>query len=114
MLGGAGGADSVRQEFSLPAPIDGEVVVRNISIGSEVQGTYSGASAVELFTIGELDRVWVLADLFEIDLGKVKQQSHVTVKVVSYPEPHLRGRRRLRVRHARSDIAHGQGARQRR
>ena len=62
-----------------------EVVVRNVSIGGEVQGTYSGASAVELFTIGELDRVWVLADLFEIDLGKVKQGSPVSVKVVSYP-----------------------------
>ena len=79
------GADEVTQEFQLRSSIEGEVVVRNVSMGGEVQGTYSGGNAVELFTIGELDRVWVQADVFEIDLGKVKEQSHVSVKVVSYP-----------------------------
>jgi cobalt-zinc-cadmium efflux system membrane fusion protein len=81
-----GGADGVTQEFSLKAPIDGEVVVRNVNPGAEVQGTLGGGQAVELFTIGELDRVWVQADLFEMDLGRVKKGAHVTVKVVAYPQ----------------------------
>jgi cobalt-zinc-cadmium efflux system membrane fusion protein len=81
-----GGGDRVTQEFSLKAPIDGEVVVRNVNPGTEVQGTYGGGTAVELFTIGELDRVWIVADLFEMDLGKVKKAAHVSVKVVAYPE----------------------------
>jgi cobalt-zinc-cadmium efflux system membrane fusion protein len=81
-----GGADSVTQEFSLKAPIDGEVVLRNVNPGTEVQGTYGGGQVVELFTVGELDRVWVLADVFEMDLGRVKQKAHVSVKVVAYPQ----------------------------
>ncbi len=81
-----GGADSVTQEFSLKSSIDGEVVVRNINPGAEVQGTYGGGQAVELFTIGELNRVWVLADVFEMDLGQVKKGAHVSVKVVAYSQ----------------------------
>ena len=36
--------------------------MRGANPGLELQGQYSGGSAVELFTIGELDRVWVLAE----------------------------------------------------
>lgn len=80
-----GGADSVTQQYTLRAPIDGEVVSRNISPGMEVVGQYSQGNAVELFTIGELDRVWVMADVFEMDLGRVKAGARVTVHVVAYP-----------------------------
>ena len=81
-----GGIDNGSQDFLLRAPIDGEVVVRNVNPGAEVQGTYSGGQAVELFTIGELDKVWVMADVFEVDLAKVKERSQVTVRVVAYPD----------------------------
>jgi cobalt-zinc-cadmium efflux system membrane fusion protein len=81
-----GGGDRDTQEYSLKAPIEGEVVVRNVNPGTEVQGTYGGGTAVELFTVGELDRVWVLADIFEMDLGRVKKGAHVSVKVVAYPQ----------------------------
>ncbi len=40
---------------------------------------------LELFTIGELDTVWVMADLFEMDLGRVKEGTECLVKVVAYP-----------------------------
>jgi len=80
-----GGADSVTQEFPLRALIEGEVITRSVNPGAEVQGMYGGGTAVELFTIGELDRVWVIADVYEMDLGQVKQGAHVTVKVVAYP-----------------------------
>jgi len=81
-----GGADAVTQEFTLRAPIEGEVIARNVNPGAEVLGQYSGGSAVELFTIGELDRVWVIADVFEMDLGRVKKGAPVSIKVVAYPE----------------------------
>ena len=65
-----GNVDVVTQTYALPSPIDGEVLLRNINPGIEVQGQYSGgAQPQELFTIGELDRVWVLGDIYEIDLG---------------------------------------------
>ncbi|HTA18434.1 MAG TPA: efflux RND transporter periplasmic adaptor subunit [Polyangia bacterium] len=81
-----GGLDTVTQEYSLPSPIDGEVIMRGANPGLEVQGQYTGGATVELFTIGELDRVWVLADVFEMDLPKVKKGAAVSVTVLSYPD----------------------------
>jgi membrane fusion protein, heavy metal efflux system len=76
----------VSQQFTLRAPIDGEVVGRALNPGTEIQGMLSGANmASELFTIGSLDRVWLLADLYEVDLGKVKTGDKVEISTVAYP-----------------------------
>jgi len=88
LSGGRGGGGS--QSYVLRAPIAGEVIARNLNPGAEVQGQYSGGS-VELFTIGELDTVWVLADLFEMDLGRVRQGTECLVKVVAYPKQTFKG-----------------------
>ena len=81
-----GGVDRVSQTFTLLAGIDGEVIARNLSPGIEVQGLYSGGNAVELFTLGDLERVWVIAEVYEMDLGRVRVGSRATVKVVAYPK----------------------------
>jgi len=87
----AGGASSGGQSYTLRAPIGGEVIARNVNPGAEVQGQYSGGTVLELFTIGELDTVWVMADLFEMDLGRVKQGTECLVKVVAYPARVFKG-----------------------
>lgn len=81
----AGGSTGVTQTYSIRAEIDGEVVARSLSPGVEVQGQYGGGTAVELFTIGELDRLWVVGDVFEMDSPRVKVGSKVTMKVVALP-----------------------------
>jgi cobalt-zinc-cadmium efflux system membrane fusion protein len=85
-------ADEVTQEFTLRAPIEGEVISRSANPGTEVQGQYSGGTAVELFTVGELDAVWVFADVFEMDLAKVKRGAPVSIKVVAYPDKVFAGK----------------------
>jgi cobalt-zinc-cadmium efflux system membrane fusion protein len=80
-----GNADAVSQTFSLAAPVDGEVLMRNINPGIEVQGQYSGGTTQELFTIGELDHVWVIGDLYEMDFARVKVGAPAVVTVVAYP-----------------------------
>jgi cobalt-zinc-cadmium efflux system membrane fusion protein len=80
------------QEYVLRAPIDGDVVTRNATLGVEVQGQYSGGSAPELFTIADLNPVWVLADVFEVDLPHVRIGAPVTLTVVSYPGRRFSGR----------------------
>ena len=85
LLSKGGGADSVTQEYTLRATLDGEVVARNVTPGMEVVGQYSQGNALELFTIGELDHVWVVAEVFEMDLGRIKKGARVTVRVVTYP-----------------------------
>jgi len=87
-----GGADAVSQEFTLRAPIEGDVIARNVNPGAEVQGQYSGGAAVELFTVGELDSVWVFADVFEMDLARVRRDAPVSIKVVAYPDKVFAGK----------------------
>jgi len=84
--------DRVTQDFVLRAPIAGEVITRTVNPGVEVQGQYGGGSAAELYTIGELDRVWVLADVYEIDLPRVSLDAVATIKVVAFPERRFTGR----------------------
>jgi len=88
----ASSADAVSQEFTLRAPIEGEVIARAVNPGAEVQGQYSGGTAVELFTVGELDSVWVFADVFEMDLARVKVNAPVSIKVVAYPDKVFAGK----------------------
>lgn len=85
LLRRGGAADGVTQEYRLTAPIDGEVMMRALSPGVEIVGQYSQGGAAELFTIGQLDSVWVVSDVFEVDLARVKRGSRVTVRVVTYP-----------------------------
>ena len=80
-----GGYDAVSQTFSLVAPIDGEVISRAISPGVQVQGLYSGGTAVELFTIGQLDEVWVVADLYEPDVPRVAVGARAKVTIGTPP-----------------------------
>jgi cobalt-zinc-cadmium efflux system membrane fusion protein len=80
-----GSANGVTQTFTLVSPVDGDVLLRNINPGIEVQGQYSGGAAQELFTIGQLDQVWVISDLFEMDLPRVKTGTKASVSVVAYP-----------------------------
>lgn len=86
-----GNADSVTQTFSLSSPVDGEVLMRNISPGVEVQGQYSGGATQELFTIGAIDHLWVIGDLYEMDFGRVHQGAPATVSVVAYPDKVFKG-----------------------
>ncbi len=87
-----GSVDAVTQTYTLTSPIDGEILLRSINPGIEVQGQYSGGASVELFTIGELDRLWVLGDVYEMDLARVHVGVPATVTVVAYPGKVFTGR----------------------
>jgi cobalt-zinc-cadmium efflux system membrane fusion protein len=80
-----GNADSVTQTYTLTSPVDGEVLMRNINPGVEVQGQYSGGATQELFTVGEIDRVWVFGDVYESDLARVHVGAAADVAVLARP-----------------------------
>ena len=65
---------------ALFARVDGTVVERNISVGQEVRAD----SGTPLLTLTNLDRVWVLADVYEQDLGTVGHDAAVQVEVSAY------------------------------
>jgi cobalt-zinc-cadmium efflux system membrane fusion protein len=88
----AASLDVVTQGYSLTTPIDGEVIARQVGPGAELQGEYTNGTSNELFTVGELDRVWVLADVYELDLARVQVGAKVTVSVVAYPDRAFEGK----------------------
>ena len=80
------GTDRVSQTVTLRSPIDGEVVARAVAPGMEIAGQSSGGTSPELFTVGDLDEVWAIADVFEMDLSRVRRNASAGVKVVAYPD----------------------------
>jgi cobalt-zinc-cadmium efflux system membrane fusion protein len=80
-----GNVDGVTQTYTVAAPVDGEVLMRNINPGMEIQGQYSGGATPELFTIGELATVWVLGDVYEVDLARIHVGAHASVTALSRP-----------------------------
>ena len=86
------GAAGASQDYDLRSPIDGEVIFRNINPGMEVQGLYSGGQAVELFTVGELVAVWVVSDVFAIDLPRIAVGADAKVTLPSIPGKTFEGK----------------------
>jgi cobalt-zinc-cadmium efflux system membrane fusion protein len=86
------GLDQVTQQLALRSPIAGEVIARNVNPGTDLAGQYSGGGAIELFTIGSIDIVWVLADVFETDMARIAPGAPVTISVVAYPGKIFEGR----------------------
>lgn len=88
----AGNVNMITQEYVLRAPIEGDVITRTATPGAEVAGQYSGGTAPELFTIGDIKDVWVTADVPEAEIARVKLGQPVEVKVVAYPGRLFRGK----------------------
>jgi membrane fusion protein, heavy metal efflux system len=88
----AGSVNTVTQTYTLNSAVDGEVLMRSINLGSEVAGQYSSGSAVELFTVGEIDHVWAIGDVYEVDIPRVKPGAPVAIKVVSYKDKLFEGK----------------------
>lgn len=74
---GPGGA----ARFVVRAPIEGIVVERPAFPGMEVRPD----SGAPLATVADLSRLWVLADVYERDLGRVAAGQRATVRVAADP-----------------------------
>ena len=75
-------------QFLLRAPIAGVVSERQVNAGSEVRPD----AANPLFVVTDLQHLWVLIDLPELMLDKVKVGQPVFVEVDAYPDEIFYGR----------------------
>jgi RND family efflux transporter MFP subunit len=71
---------------TVAAPIDGVVTERLANAGLNVDPT------MKLFSIVNLSDVWIVADVYERDLSRVREGSPATVTAAAYPGLSLRGR----------------------
>ncbi len=76
----------VTKTLPIHSPITGTVVRKEV-----VQGAHIEAGA-ELYTIADLSRVWILADIYEYELAFVKVGQQASVSLSYEPDARLTGR----------------------
>jgi len=66
--------------FIIKSPINGFVVERDITAGMQI-----AAESEPLFTVADISRVWVIANVYAGDLISVKKGMPVDIRTSSYP-----------------------------
>ena len=75
-------------DYILTSPINGYIVEKKVSTGAFIRPDMGD----NLFTISDLQNVWVYANVYESDIAKVKQGSEVKVIPMAYPDKILTGK----------------------
>jgi cobalt-zinc-cadmium efflux system membrane fusion protein len=75
---------------SVYAPITGVVISQNITNAAAAGVALSGSATA--FTIADLTSVWILCDVFENDIPRIKLGQDARIKVNSYPDLPVSGR----------------------
>ncbi|GAB4042661.1 efflux RND transporter periplasmic adaptor subunit [Spirosoma litoris] len=73
--------------YTVKAPIDGYVIEKNVNRDMQLRSD----NADNLFTIGQISEVWVLANVNESDIGRVRTGMEATVQTLSYPDELFKG-----------------------
>jgi cobalt-zinc-cadmium efflux system membrane fusion protein len=71
--------------IAVTSPINGSVIERTATQGEVV------SPEKLLFTVADLSRLWVIIDIYEKDLGRVKSGTSVKVSTTAYAEKSFRG-----------------------
>ncbi|MCW3465440.1 efflux RND transporter periplasmic adaptor subunit [Chitinophaga nivalis] len=74
--------------YLVTAPISGYIIEKNINNSMEIRTDNS----TNIFTISELDDVWVMANVFETDIARIKEGYEADVVTVSYPDQPFHGK----------------------
>jgi len=76
------------------APTSGTVLQRNVVEGQVITSSMgnSAAAGTLLFTMADLDNVYVQTDVDETDMGKLKVDQPVTITVDAYPDRKFQGK----------------------
>jgi membrane fusion protein, heavy metal efflux system len=78
--------DKAVSMFPLRSPFTGTVIEKHAILGELADPEKS------LFTIADLSTLWIEADLYEKDLGRVKAGSAAEIEVAAYPDIVFRGK----------------------
>lgn len=74
--------------YLIKSPISGYIVEKKVNAGNFIRTDNSD----NLFTVSDLKNVWVLANVFEADIAKVKEGQDAKVTTLSYPDKVFRGK----------------------
>lgn len=74
--------------YTMKSPISGFVVEKNVTENMQ----FRTENTDHFFTISNLDNVWVMANVYESDISKVKVGYEVDIKTISYPDKTFKGK----------------------
>ena len=77
-----GGRTSAGGEYIITSPADGFIVEKNISAGSFIRND----NGQNLFTISNMQDVWIWANVFETDIQKIKVGNPAEITTLAYPD----------------------------
>jgi len=80
----AGPAQKMNPEAVVRAPIAGTVIARQVGLGQNIESAAAGASN-PVYTVANLQTVWLLANVREADAPLMKPGSQVEVTVSAWP-----------------------------
>jgi cobalt-zinc-cadmium efflux system membrane fusion protein len=73
--------------YELRAPISGFITEKNVTDHMQFNADNVG----NLFTVSDLDDVWIMANVFESDISKIKEGYAADVTTLAYPDKHFTG-----------------------
>jgi len=82
--------DHPSNAVSVYAPVSGVIIAQNVTQAGAVGVSLSGSATS--FTIADLSQVWILCDVFENDIAKIKVGQTAQIHVLAYPDKVLTGR----------------------
>ncbi len=76
----------------ISSPVDGIIIDRPINVGDVVASqTTSTAGGTTLMTIADLGEIYAEANIDESDIGRIRKDQTVTIKVAAYKEINIEG-----------------------
>jgi HlyD family secretion protein len=81
------------RDTEIKAPLTGTILKKYVEEGQVIASTLSSASeGTLLFTMADLNRVYVGAQVDETDIGRIKQRQEATITVDAYPGRVFKGK----------------------
>lgn len=74
--------------YIVKSPINGFIIDKNVNRGMQLRSD----NAESLFTVGQIDDVWVLANVNESDISRVKMGMDADVRTISFPDQIFKGK----------------------
>lgn len=74
--------------YVVRAPIDGFIVDKNVNRGTQLRSD----NAESLFTVGQISDVWVMANVNESDIPKIRLGMSADIKTISFPDEVFKGK----------------------
>jgi len=71
------------------APTSGVIIAQNVTQAAAAGVTLSGSATA--FTIADLTHVWIICDVFENDMARIKLGQSAKIHVLAYPDKTLTG-----------------------